>query len=108
MQCGLYLKGRGNAYWVTGRHEPNRRTFHGHYHLYRPFASQFRPRKGFMRTMLDRLIEAREREARRYVDTHFTVMAARNSAPTHASRSSRAARPSGAEQPGRFTAAIAE
>ncbi|MEF2553429.1 hypothetical protein VQ042_19055 [Aurantimonas sp. A2-1-M11] len=29
--------------------------------------------RGFMRNMLDRVIEAREREARRYVDHHFSM-----------------------------------
>ena len=28
---------------------------------------------GFMRTMLDRMIDARAREARRYVETHMAV-----------------------------------
>lgn len=30
--------------------------------------------KGFMRTMLDRVIEAREREARRYIEDHMAFL----------------------------------
>jgi hypothetical protein len=75
MQYGLYLTGTRQRILVSpGGHEPNRRLSMAT-STYTDVSLRNSARsRGFMRNMLDRVIEAREREARRYVDNHFTMM----------------------------------